>query len=117
MRIQRIACVLAGLAIGILLTAPAVAAEGKIGDGFKLHTINADSRFEAAGILDVNRDGKLDIYCGGYWYEAPTWKKHFVREIKEEGGYYYDFANLPVDVDGDAWNDTVGAAWHNKMVY
>ncbi len=117
MRIQRIACVLTGLAVGILLTAPAVAAEGKIGDGFKLHTINADSRFEAAGVLDVNRDGKLDIYCGGYWYEAPTWKKHFVREIKEEGDYYYDFANLPVDVDGDGWTDTVGAAWHNKMVY
>jgi len=91
--------------------------EAKIGERFKLHVINADSRYEAAGILDVNRDGKLDILSGGFWYEAPDWKKHFVREIKEEGNYFYDFANLPMDVDGDGWTDTVGAAWHNKMVY
>jgi HEAT repeat protein len=95
----------------------AKAVEAKVGDGFKLHVINADSRFEAAGILDVNRDGKLDILSGGFWYEAPNWQKHFVREIKEEGNYFYDFANLPMDVDGDGWTDTVGAAWHNKMVY
>ncbi|MBP7051996.1 MAG: HEAT repeat domain-containing protein [Phycisphaerae bacterium] len=91
--------------------------EPKVGEGFRLHTINADSRFEAAGVLDVNRDGKLDILSGGFWYEAPDWKKHFVREIKEEGNYFYDFANLPMDVDGDGWMDTAGAAWHNKMVY
>ncbi len=92
-------------------------AEARLGEGWRLHTINADSRFEAAGVLDVNRDGRLDILCGGFWYEAPDWKGHFVREIKEEGNYYYDFANLPMDVDGDGWMDTAGAAWHNKMVY
>ncbi|MCU0915132.1 MAG: HEAT repeat domain-containing protein, partial [Planctomycetes bacterium] len=92
-------------------------AEPKVGAGFRLHIINADSRFEAAGVLDVNRDGKLDIFCGGFWYEAPDWKKHFVREIKEEGNYFYDFANLPMDVDGDGWVDIANAAWHNKMVF
>ncbi|MDY0357428.1 MAG: hypothetical protein RBR19_16215, partial [Sedimentisphaerales bacterium] len=117
MRTQCIARLLVGLTIGTLLTGSAAWAEGKVGDGFKLHTINAESRFEAAGVLDVNRDGKLDIVCGGFWYEAPTWKKHFLREIKEEGEYHYDFANLAMDVDGDGWTDTVGAAWHDKMVY
>ncbi len=91
--------------------------EPKVGERFKLHVINADSRFEAAGVLDVNRDGKLDIFCGGFWYEAPGWKRHFVREVKEEGNYFYDFANLPMDVDGDGWVDIVNAAWHNKMVF
>ncbi len=91
--------------------------EAKVGEGWRLHVINADSRFEAAGILDVNKDGKLDILSGGFWYEAPDWTKHFVREIKEEGNYFYDFANLPMDVDGDGWMDTAGAAWHNSMVY
>ena len=89
----------------------------KIGERFKLHVINADSRFEAATAFDVNKDGKLDIFCGGFWYEAPDWKKHFVRDIKEEGNYFYDFANLPMDVDGDGWVDVVNAAWHNKMVF
>jgi HEAT repeat protein len=91
--------------------------EPKVGERFKLHVINADSRFEAAGVLDVNRDGKLDIFCGGFWYEAPDWKPHFVRDIKEEGNYFYDFANLPMDVDGDGWVDIANAAWHNKMVF
>ena len=43
---------------------------------FRRHVINADSEFMAAAVYDVNKDGKLDIVCGGYWYEAPTWKKH-----------------------------------------
>jgi len=89
----------------------------RVGSGWRLHVINAESRFEAGTIMDVNRDGRLDILCGGFWYEAPGWKRHFVREIQEAGGYHYDFANLPMDVDGDGWTDTVGAAWHNKMVY
>ena len=84
---------------------------------FQRHVINAESKFEAAGVLDVNRDGKLDIFCGDSWYEAPSWEKHFVREIEEKDGYYVDFANLPLDVDGDGWTDIVNAAWHNKSVF
>ncbi len=89
----------------------------KVGDGFKVHVINAESKFEAAGVCDVNNDGKLDIFSGGFWYEAPGWKKHFVREVQYDGNYYYDFASLPMDVDGDGWTDIVSAAWHNKMVF
>jgi HEAT repeat protein len=89
----------------------------KLGEGFRLHVINADSRFEAAGIADMNRDGKLDIFCGGFWYEAPAWKKHVVRDVPEEGDYFYDFANLPMDIDGDGWTDIADAAWHNKKLF
>ena len=84
MRTERMAHILIGLAVGTLLTGSVAAEEGKVGEGWRLHVINAESRFEAAGVLDVNRDGKLDIVCGGFWYEAPTWKKHFLRDIKEE---------------------------------
>jgi hypothetical protein len=84
---------------------------------FRKHTINADSRFEAAGLLDVNRDNKTDIFCGGFWYEAPDWTKHVVREVPEQSEYHYDFANLPYDVDGDGWTDIVNAAWHNKTLF
>jgi len=105
------------LTVAVILTQPAQAAEPKLGEGFKLHIINGQSRFEAAGIADINCDGKLDIFSGGSWYEAPSWKKHFVREVKFEGDYYYDFANIPIDVDGDGWVDIVSAAWHNKMVF
>jgi HEAT repeat protein len=96
---------------------PAPEESPKLGKGFGLHVINADSRFEAAGIADINRDGKPDIFCGGFWYEAPAWKKHFVRDVTEEGDYFYDFANLPMDIDGDGWIDIADAAWHNKKVF
>ena len=89
----------------------------KVSDNFKVHIINAESKFEAAGVFDVNNDGKDDIFSGGFWYEAPTWKKHFVREVKYDGNYYYDFASLPMDIDGDGWIDIASAAWHNKMVF
>ncbi len=91
--------------------------EPRLGAGFKLHIINAESRFEAAGICDVNKDGKLDIFSGGSWYAAPDWKEHFVRKVQYVGNYYYDFASLPMDVDGDGWTDIVSAAWHNKMLF
>jgi len=84
---------------------------------FRKHSINADSRFEAAGICDVNRDGRLDIFCGGYWYEAPDWKRHFVRQIPEQSEYYHDFANLPYDVDGDGWMDIINASWHGQSLF
>jgi hypothetical protein len=93
------------------------APEPRLGAGFKLHIINAESKFEAAGICDMNKDGKLDIFSGGSWYAAPDWKEHFVRKVKYVGDYYYDFAALPMDVDGDGWTDIVSAAWHNKMVF
>lgn len=89
----------------------------QVGPGFRLHTINSESRFEPAGVLDVNRDGRLDIFCGGFWYENPSWEKHFVREVKAQDGYFHDFADLPMDVDGDGWTDMAGAAWHNRKVF
>lgn len=101
----------------MFLTIGILSASCGAGVEFRKHVINADVRFEAAGVLDVNKDGKLDIFSGGFWYEAPNWTKHFVREVTEAGEYHYDFANLPVDVDGDGWTDIVNAAWHNKKVF
>lgn len=84
---------------------------------FRMHTINADSRFEAVGVFNVGGDARPDIFCGGFWYEAPNWEKHFVREVKEQGNYYYDFAAIPADVDGNGTNDIVSCAWHDKSIF
>ncbi len=84
---------------------------------FKIHAINAESAFEAATILDVNNDGVLDIFCGGFWYEGPEWQKHFVRNVPERDGYYTDFAEIPMDVDRDGWTDILNGSWHDKDVF
>ena len=38
-------------------------------------------RSEGAAVADVNRDGKLDILVGDFWYEAPEWKLHPIRRM------------------------------------
>jgi hypothetical protein len=83
---------------------------------WKQQTINGRSEFEAAGVLDVNNDGKLDIVCGDTWYEAPTWKPHHVRDVKRVGTYYNDFATLPLDVNGDGQTDYITVSYFGKDV-
>ncbi len=109
---QRMKWIAAAAAMSFSVSAPAAGPDV----GFRMHTINADSRFEACGVFDVNRDGRLDILCGGFWYELPTWKRHIVRDVKEQDNYYYDFSNLPLDVNGDGWTDFVSVAWHNETI-
>jgi hypothetical protein len=102
----------------VLLAILSVLGEGpaQVGDRFTMHAINADSRFEAAAAFDVNHDGPLDIFCGDSWYEAPSWTRHKVREVKEVDEYYLDFADCPLDVNGDGWTDVVSVAWHDELV-
>jgi hypothetical protein len=83
---------------------------------WKKHIINEDSKFEAAGIGDINQDGKPDIISGSYWYEAPDWKKHFIAKITPEGTYFDDFSNLLQDVDGDGDLDLISVTWFSKEV-
>ena len=48
---------------------------------FRKHDVNDQSEFEAASAFDVDNDGDLDIVSGAFWYEAPEWKKHDVRDV------------------------------------
>ncbi|MDG3003136.1 FG-GAP repeat domain-containing protein [Paludisphaera mucosa] len=83
---------------------------------WKQHTINGKSEFEAAGVLDVDGDGKLDVVSGDTWYQAPDWKPHPVRPVDRVGTYYNDFATLPIDADGDGDIDVVTASYFGKDV-
>ena len=84
---------------------------------FRVHAINPESTFSACAAVDVNRDGRLDVVCGGWWYEAPTWKRHFLREVEVIRGRYDDYSNLPLDVNRDGWPDLISANYRSKTMY
>ena len=101
--------VLTILALGL---APTRAGEPR----WKQHAINDRSPFEAAGVLDVDKDGKLDIVAGDTWYNAPDWTPYKVREVAKVGTYYNDFATLPMDVNGDGRIDFVTCSYFGQDV-
>ncbi len=89
-----------------------------VGRGWRKHSVNDRSPFEAAGAADFNGDGRLDIFCGDSWYEAPGWKRHRVRELPKSPNPHYeeDFADLPLDVNGDGHVDIVTCTYFSKRV-
>ena len=72
----------------------------------------SDERFEAAGVMDVNGDGVLDIISGAYWYEGPDFKNWYkLADLPPVGDYFDDFSDIPMDVNGDGRMDFVTGGW------
>ena len=71
---------------------------------------------ETAAVADINKDGRLDIVSGEFWYEAPAWTAHRFRELNFQSQYIDDFSDLPVDADGDGYPDIVSVSWFAKRV-
>ena len=103
----------------VLVPSASRAAEGgKV--SFETHRMGT-FRSEACGVADFNNDGRLDVVAGPNLYLAPDWQPVTIRtlsgSVDEQGkGYYDDFMNLPIDVDGDGKLDVVTCGWFSKSV-
>jgi FG-GAP-like repeat len=87
---------------------------------FKKTTISKEFLSEGVGVADVNKDGKIDIMAGAFWFEAPNWTKHqFAKpvyygagmkekeKIAVDEGYCNSFLNFTLDVNFDGWDDFI----------
>ena len=98
------------LAAGLFLAlaGPAMA-ETKI--TWKKTVLDTKFRSEGVAVADVNKDGKIDVLNGEYWYEAPDWKPHEMQPFKDHGtglsGYSRSFACWTDDFNGDGYPDLI----------
>lgn len=84
---------------------------------FKKTVLDREFRSEGVAVADVNRDGRLDILAGNFWYEAPRWEPREIRPAEPfDGatGYSNSFLNWAADVDGDGWPDQVVVGFPGK---
>ena len=106
------------LAVGQVGRSEGASEAGPAGDVvFRRQAVNRDSEFGACAAIDVNRDGRLDIVSGGFWYEASDWLRRPTRQVEQIRGRFDDYSNLPLDVDGDGLLDLVSVNYRSRSLY
>jgi hypothetical protein len=77
----------------------------------------ATSPYEAAGVVDVDGDGILDLVCGSYWYQGPDFRRiHWIGPLLQDGEYFDDLGTVVLDIDGDGRPDLVSAGWWGNVL-
>lgn len=105
----RILAAAAVLAIAAVPMASADDSAAKI--TWKKTVLDTKFRSEGVAIADVNKDGKIDVLNGEFWYEAPDWKPHEMQTFKDFGdglrNYSRSFACWADDFNGDSFPDLI----------
>jgi len=102
-----LACLLAGAALGETPT-------------FKKIRLTDTFYCEGAYFADFNKDGKMDVVSGPFWYQGPDFQtKHQVREPKgyDPKGYSDNFLTYTGDFNADGWPDIFYCPWPGKEGY
>ncbi len=117
---------LSGLSLALLLAAPLAAQDRTVPSAgpktkitWKKTVIDKVFRSEGVAVADFNKDGKMDIFVGDVWYEAPDWKMHPVRDAKpwDPKGYSESFACFADDFNGDGYPDVIVIPFPGKECY
>jgi hypothetical protein len=101
--------VVAGCALALAQDSPKVVAPAAI--TWTKTVLDDKFRSEGVAVADVNKDGKLDVLNGEYWYEAPTWVKHEMQPPMDhkdgEKNYSRNFGSWAADFNNDGFPDLI----------
>jgi hypothetical protein len=88
--------------------------------GFKRSQLSDEFYAEGAYYGDFNRDGKLDVVGGPFWFEEPAFtQRHEYRPAKTFNPREYsdNFLTYAGDCNGDGWTDIVCVPFPGKEGY
>lgn len=104
-----------------LLTGAAVAQDVPI---FERHQLSAEFHAEGAAAGDFNKDGKMDVVGGPFWYAGPDFKERkriYEADAFPVKGYSRNFNTWAHDFNGDGFDDVLRvtfpgehAAWYEN---
>lgn len=92
-------------------TAAKAAAQAEKKISWKKTVLDTKFRSEGVAAFDVNKDGKIDVVNGEYWYEAPAWTPHELQTPKDFGdpqkNYSRVFCCWAEDLNKDGFQDVI----------
>lgn len=133
MKNPRFAILLAACSLATVLCLTASAAEpkaapkgkGKAGKAaaapglkFRVQQLHLDNN-EGCAVADFDRDGKLDVSAGEFWYAGPDFqKKRPLRKLEPFGkDYLTNCGEHAYDVNGDGFPDVVSGAFMDSRIF
>ena len=85
---------------------------------FRVQQLHVDNN-EGCDVADFDRDGKLDISAGEFWYAGPDFKtKRPLRKLESFGkDYLTNNGEHAYDVNGDGFPDIVTGSFMDTKIY
>jgi hypothetical protein len=105
--------ILRGLLVAGLVAGSALA-EDRVSHSFDRKELTDEYYSEGLGVGDLNRDGRMDVVYGPYWFAGPDFQeKHEIYPPKPQNkeGYADHFFAWVHDFNGDGWNDVLTAGF------
>jgi len=110
-RLLPLVLVMAVASAAIIPAAPNAKAADEKTITWKKTVLDTKFRSEGVAVADVNKDGKIDVLNGEFWYEAPDWKPHEMQPYMDHKdglrNYSRSFACWCDDFNGDGWPDLI----------